>query len=318
MIKAAIYYSLVIYTTIWAVFLSSMVEMVCIIFSLDKTKKRAYWYRRIYAFHMATILNLLGVEICYSGTVGNGKTIWISNHRSKLDGLWLQVFLCIYHDTLSVAKKEVQYYPFFGIFGRFCQTIFINRRIAFAETEIKNYASRSDISSHSILIFPEGKTMSADSKRVSDDFASRQNINKLENVLIPKTTGFKMFKMLMQYDTIGDITLRYPDLPKGLEHSFLDLFKIFPQKVELKIEYPDIESDLYNLFEKKDRDLANWKINTQNKMSDMISVKKFICIANYIILSLLLYSSPIPQTIFFTLVAIQLIHTSISLLFCKV
>ena len=144
-----------------------------------------------------------------------------------MDGLVLQsVLCCSKSDTITVVKTAIKYIFIVGSFGYHAGCIFVDSKSDKNKISLK--ASNTKKNGQSILIFPEGTTMSPNSKYNSDTYTDKLSIDRTKNVIYPRTTGFKLLLDKTNYDTIGDITIRYanPSLGRTEKHSYLDLFKI--------------------------------------------------------------------------------------------
>ncbi len=218
--------------------------------------------RYYYAHSYLLLLKLFGVKFYLSDKISTDRMLWISNHRSKLDGLIIQSLLCASkNDTIAVVKNSIRKIPIFGSFGKHVDAIYLDRSNATSDKNLLSItAKKSFEEKKSVLIFPEGTTLSPKSKLVSDAYALRENINGSNFTLIPRTTGFDVLKTDGNFDRIGNITIRYesPSIKNTDEHSYLHLFNLFPKKVYVHIEYLDSNNcDLFNVFSVKDIKLKN-------------------------------------------------------------
>lgn len=218
--------------------------------------------RYCYAHSYLLLLKFFGVRIYLNNKISTDRMLWISNHRSKLDGLVIQSVLCASkNDTIAVVKSSIRKIPIFGSFGRHADAIYLDRTNIRSNQNILSLGAKKSVNKNkSILIFPEGTTMSPNSKRISDAFADKENIGATKLTLIPRTTGFNILKNDGKFDRLGNITIRYdcPSINGTDEHSYLHLLKLFPKKIYLDIEYSDVNGhDLIDLFSKKDAELGN-------------------------------------------------------------
>jgi 1-acyl-sn-glycerol-3-phosphate acyltransferase len=236
-------------------------ELLCLLeFILDDE----YDYDNIkyyYAHCYLLILDLLGVNIYINGNISKDRILWISNHRSKLDGLVIQSVICSSgSNTISVVKKLIAYIPIFTSFGKYTNCIFIQRTKSLAEKVLMHHSHTSYIKNRSIMIFPEGATMTPHAKQLSDKYAQENNLSIRKNVLLPRIAGFDIIKSTGKFNRLGDITIRYafPVISNNDKHSFIDLLWIFPKKIYIDVSYHDINTiNLYTLFEEKDKHLEN-------------------------------------------------------------
>ncbi|XWV24710.1 putative lysocardiolipin acyltransferase 1-like protein [Tupanvirus deep ocean] len=266
-----------------------------------KTMREVGLYDNIkyyYAHGFLLILKIFGIKVYLNNEISSKRMLWISNHRSKMDGLIIQSILCANgNHVVSVVKKTISYIPIFGSFGVHSYSIFIQRVREVAEKVLSYHSRLCYKTGRSVLVFPEGTTMTPSSKKRSDKFALENNIQVTKNVLVPRTTGFKIIKTEGCFDTVGNITIRYadPDIPNPSEHSFADLFKIFPKKIYLDVSYENIDAeDLQNVFNRKDKlldqPLVHDIFNVQYKYSKMCLIfNLFMFILFYFLIFMIPY-----------------------------
>lgn len=243
----------------------------------DHPYYRIRWY---YAHALMMIYQLVGIELYVSGEITQERVLWISNHRSKLDGLLLQGFLCASRsDTVAVTKKSIEYIPMFGSFGNHTNTIFIARNREKCESILASAATMSQ----SILIFPEGCTMQPSTKARSDAYAIANDITPNQYVMVPRTTGIQILKQHGNFDRIGNLTIRYddPGFTADEDNSFLGLFSKFPRAVYIDVKYTGVNADLNLLFDAKDKmlsqpiDKSRFHINGNYRLNLMVSIANF-------------------------------------------
>ena len=263
--RAFIYYFLLICITIAHCSVSETINIYYLIIRIFGSKRKIPSMRfmaYIYSDIMYIIYKILGLNIYISKNIEikSQKILWISNHRSKLDGIVIQHILCICGSKVSsIIKKSVLYIPFFGIFSLVTKNILISRNLENSMNFLINKAKKFINNDKSILIFPEGATMSLASKKKSDEFAQKNNIYITDNLLIPRISGYDIFKNNGEFEIIGNLTIRYPELlGNNNSHSYLNLFFMFPRKLYIDIEYLN-ESDveLISLFSEKDEKINN-------------------------------------------------------------
>lgn len=246
------YIPLIIYTCIYSL-LTDFLFILIKPFNFTPTTINTICHYIKYSYAQMTILllTLCGVTFHMDDVIKSDRALWISNHRSKLDGLILQsVLYANGAPNIAIVKKSISYLPFFGSFGRNMDSIFIDRDSTSIDCLI-NSATKSCTLKNSILLFPEGATLSPDSKGRSDKFAMENDLEVLHNVLIPKTTGFDIVKSHGKFNVVGDLTLRYenPSIPGYCEHSYLDLLTLFPRDIYITVRYHQAdELDLYKGF----------------------------------------------------------------------
>lgn len=254
-------------------------------------KYMAYLYANAYLL----TLKMVGLNIYLNGdTIKNSRVLWISNHRTNMDGQFLQALLCMAGNQVrSVAKDTIKYFPIIGSLAYHCKCIFIKRNRELAEPALAAASKASQNDNSSVLIFPEGTTMDPQNKFKSDAFAVKIGKTKLENLLLPRTTGYDIIKSNGNFSQIGNATIFYdnPPIPGYTAHEFTTLFNIFPKDVYVNIEYRDIATNLDEIFLEKDKLLADHAFNKYKpvKLSKIITTLNiFIFIAFYY----LCYRSP--------------------------
>lgn len=247
-------------------------------------------------FYLSTF-KLLGISIYYRGDeIINDHILWISNHRSKLDGIILQA-MTIYKNNFSmgISKYNIKYVPIINPLIRFYRTIFIERNIGHSKGTLIMAAITSKSEKLSIFLFPEGTTMSIDSKKRSDKYAKENGLQVTTNTLIPHITGFELLKNYGDFTSIGNILIRYsnPSIPGYQAHSYIDLFYLFPSEIYIDMKYENFDcNQLYDKFIEKDKILNNNIDKNEYKKFD-ISINDMI-ISNilFIIFYSLMFSFP--------------------------
>ena len=287
-IRASVYYIfLIIFTYIYNLVTETFLIFDFLYEKIDVMEKNTFKnnVKYCYAHAILLVLKLVGVTIHLDKEISSNRMIWISNHRSKLDGLIIQSLLYLNGcNNVAVVKKSISYIPIFGSYGENVDSVFIDRNSDTAKEILTKASIKCSQLNTSILIFPEGATLSPSSKIRSDRFALDNNINKLDSVLIPKTAGFDIIKANGQFTEIGELTIRYdnPSLPGFTEHSFLDLFEIFPTEVYFNVNHHETDDfDLRQVFETKNI-ILNEPLN-KNNYSAKVKYSKLLVLANVIL-----------------------------------
>ena len=105
-----------------------------------------------------------------------------------------------------------------------------------------------------LLTFPDGGDLNFRSKSKSDQFAEKNNLQKYDYVLQPKTKGFTHSAAILKkagLDSIFDITIAYPDALPKTEVDFYN--GVIPREVNYYIERFNI-----NDLPKTEIGLAEW------------------------------------------------------------
>jgi len=267
---AFFYYAYLIYYTLVYNILAEVFKCIEVFLALEsgtnsEDVREVGFYRKIkycYANGYLFLMRIFGVKIYVNTNIKRDRMLWISNHRSKVDGLIIQAILLTKGiDVVAVVKKSISYLPIFGPLSKHIGLIFIGREKSSVVTQklLESRAKAAQNTGTSILIFPEGTTMNPTNKIRSDNYAKVHDLSPTENVLLPKNTGFTLVKYHGNYDMIGNVTIRYadPELPNHQAHTLLSLFKVFPKKIYLDIKCEDFEAhQLYEKFREKDQELS--------------------------------------------------------------
>lgn len=96
----------------------------------------------------------LGLKINKSGKIPIGTYIYISNHRSWIDGLVLLSDLLV----LPVGKMEVSRWPLIGYAAKISGVLFVKRESKDSRAATLDAVKKYIEKGFSILIFPEGTT----------------------------------------------------------------------------------------------------------------------------------------------------------------
>lgn len=208
-----------------------------------------------YAYYYLSIFKFLGVNIYYKGdTILPEHTLWISNHRSKLDATVLQAFFASqFKYSICVSKYSVKYIPFIGTMAIKYKNLFIKLKTDHYEKVFSEEVPKLKDYGLSLILFPEGNTIRKETFERCRKFADQNKITLFNNLLIPKLTGLKLIKKYGSFTKCGNLTLQYEGLNNTELHTYTTLFKIFPKNIYLTNKYEDIDhNNLYEKFAEKD------------------------------------------------------------------
>ena len=294
-IRAFFYYlMLLMYTYMYILFASST-------YSVQWTPIHSFYNNMTYYYAHAffVILKLVGVKIFTNGKIPTNRMLWISNHRSKFDGLLVLILLRLNGvNVISVVKKSISYLPFFNAFAQHADLIFIKRAKADAENVLIEKSRKTLLTNKSILIFPEGTTLSPETKAWSDKYAAEHNLKSFQNVLLPKTAGYEIIQREGKFDKTGNIIIRYDDpaISGIASHSYIDLLKIFPSSIYIDIKDSNESirpEDLYKVFAEKDKELSQPIVKDNYQLMNNYSVLcLFLNIISFIIFYYVFFTMP--------------------------
>jgi len=134
-----------------------------------------------------------------SDSLPKGETAFmISNHQDDLD---FGVFIIVYQsqgirsaETKWISKRSVSYIPFFGWVHYIIGDLFLDRNYETDADNIRKWLSKfKERGFKRIVIFPEGtRSRNKQKLRDSQEFAKKNNLPPLNNVLYPRTKGFSL------------------------------------------------------------------------------------------------------------------------------
>ncbi|XP_005097905.1 lysocardiolipin acyltransferase 1 [Aplysia californica] len=205
---------------------------------------------------------LMGMKIVIKGKParrGNSALI-LSNHRTRLDWLFLMSYLCRFNSIEEYRislKAPLKKFPGAGWAMQCAGFLFLQRKWDLDKDHIANginYFSKVK-SKPQFLLFPEGTDMCHKAIARSHKFAEDKGYPKYDYVLHPKTTGFIHFVKEMKkgqiLDSILDVTVAYP---KTLIQSELQTLKgEFPEEVHFYVEDYPLET-----IPETDEELEKW------------------------------------------------------------
>ena len=192
--------------------------------------------RLIYAETLLSRLNISVDVVCAEKIKQEGQYLILSNHRSIIDPLIVEVALKNKGiNSLWIAKKELYNSFFFGAFTRNAGTILLDResnQMSLFFKEIKTNIAKG----YSICIFPEGTrnkndTLLSDFKEGSQIIAMKNRLNILPIFIKTNTNSVlkeainnksKDFKVTIE---VGDL-IDYKDRSKTLEETYRQRFNI--------------------------------------------------------------------------------------------
>ncbi|KAI8784401.1 lysocardiolipin acyltransferase 1-like [Biomphalaria glabrata] len=205
---------------------------------------------------------LIGVKIKVFGepALRGTSSLILSNHRTRLDWLFLMSYLCRYsaiNEYRISLKASLKKFPGAGWAMQCAGFLFLNRKWE----EDKDHISRglhyfSQVKSKpQFLLFPEGTDMCPNAIKRSNMYAEKEQLVKYEYVLHPRTTGFIHFVKEMKkghiIDSILDVTVAYP---KKIVQSELQTLKgEFPEEIHFFVKNYPIDT-----LPETDQELAEW------------------------------------------------------------
>ncbi|XP_017769201.1 PREDICTED: lysocardiolipin acyltransferase 1-like [Nicrophorus vespilloides] len=197
------------------------------------------------------------------------SSLLVMNHRTRTDWnfLWPAVYQAttgkgrFNHPTKFVLKDEIRHIPGVGWIMQLSCFLYIKRNWALDKIKLSCMIDYFCDSKHkfSLLIFPEGTDLTADTKRNSDKYADKHGLQKYDYVLHPRTTGFSFLAERLirkrALDALYDITIIYCDnVP---QNETLILRGQFPKEIKIHFtrypvaSLPDGEEELKLFLEKR-------------------------------------------------------------------
>lgn len=197
------------------------------------------------ALIVATLEKIFGVKVVITGDTirRHEKTLVIMNHRTRLD--WMFFFCCVFHCRVLnrhkiTLKSVLKWIPGAGWGMQACGYIFLDRKWESDKVHITNMLNHCVAlkAYPNYLFFPEGTDFSENSKASSDRFAEKNNLQKYQYVIHPRTTGFihmvNTLRQVGELQAVHDVTVAYP---KSLVQAETRLFHgEVPEEVHFHIK----------------------------------------------------------------------------------
>lgn len=213
------------------------------------------------------------------------KSILVSNHVNKLDWLviWISLTRLKKNNFYFSAKKELLLQGTFlkRLNSENMDFIFLERDLNYDYISItekcNKMASDKEFTS---IIFPEGTLIThSRSEFINSKRSKTRNCRVFQNVMMPKTKGFKILHDELQKKLTGviDCTLQYSNkvnLWNFLKGKKVDINIYLDYKKLPKKECP--EQWLINIFDEKDVAITNNKLLTPNLLTINVKCKKYM------------------------------------------
>eukprot|EP01112_Ceratiomyxa_fruticulosa_P008308 TRINITY_DN2152_c0_g1_i1.p1 TRINITY_DN2152_c0_g1~~TRINITY_DN2152_c0_g1_i1.p1 ORF type:complete len:320 (+),score=41.79 TRINITY_DN2152_c0_g1_i1:82-1041(+) len=288
--------------TFLAIFILSYYALCFVLLAIGKIfcSNTVYWRKWIHYCYTQTIwmfllTNWSRINVKYVGEANTlpkrEAALVMSNHQDDLD-FGVLIYAYIYHgirsaETKWIAKRSISWIPFFGWTHYLMGDLYLARKWEDDLPNIQNWLSKfSERGFKRMVIFPEG-TRSRDPKKLkaSQDFAKKNDLPILNNVLLPRTKGVALIIKYLQdnpgiIDCVYDMTLYYGGGGIGIGRflrgpSYTDVY-IYYSKVLVK-DIPKSEEEISHWclqrFQLKDKLIDYFKSNdhfpnkeTENKM----------------------------------------------------
>lgn len=208
---------------------------------------------------------IFGVKFKLTGDPidGDRPAVIIMNHRTRLDWMYFWAALFKMNPWLLISSKialkaELRRIPAAGFGMEASQFIFLERKIEEDKKRISEaihyYATIG--TNYQVLLFPEGTDKTAYTTMRSNEYAKKNGLRELKNVLYPRSAGFIHLVNEMRrrnyIDCIYDVTIAYP---VNIVQSEIDLILTgqTPQKVLFHIERIDISR-----VPSSDQEITKW------------------------------------------------------------
>ncbi|XP_044746008.1 uncharacterized protein LOC123307670 [Coccinella septempunctata] len=251
-----------------------------------------FWQQ--YPAVLARVLCKTEVEVTGDAIRSNEMSILVMNHRTRTDWnvLWPSLYHCVEgttsyrHSTKFLLKDGIRHVPGAGWVMQLSFWIFIRRFWTSDRDTLKKLCDYIEALSYkfSMVVFPEGTDFTEETKEKSDVYARKNNLQKYDYLLHPRTTGFAYLssQLLKQncLDAVYDLTLVYPDVVPQTEKHLVQ--GKFPKHVKLHIKrypsqtLPKSEEDLKKFLDViwKEKEAALKEFHTTNNFIPGPSLRK--------------------------------------------
>ncbi|KAL4238498.1 Lysocardiolipin acyltransferase 1 [Mactra antiquata] len=218
------------------------------------------WCWKLYCVSIYEVIFQTKVSIYGDVPPNEAATLMIMNHRTRFDWLFLFSYqvrhASVRRYTISL-KNMLKFIPGIGWAMQIAGYIFLDRKW---EEDQQTIFRCLKVFKHvnfnaQILLFPEGTDLTKNTKKRSDQFAEKNNLQKYDFVLHPRTTGFSHIVQQMKKDEIldfvVDITIAYPGT---IPQNEMDIVKgNFPSEIHFLIKkYPN------SIIPSQKEDLEDW------------------------------------------------------------
>ncbi|KAG8532240.1 uncharacterized protein KY384_003881 [Bacidia gigantensis] len=160
------------------------------------------------------------------------RMIFLANHQIYTEWLylWWIAYTSNMHGAIYIILKDVlQWIPALGPGMKFFGFIFLARnwtkdkaRLLYRLQKLKQpqrYPGQKPpkLDPMWLLIFPEGTNLSANTRKRSAAYAAKENIQDLEHLLLPRSTGllYCLRELKGTIDWVYDCTMAYEGVPRG-------------------------------------------------------------------------------------------------------
>ncbi|GAA5909979.1 hypothetical protein JCM6882_008419 [Rhodosporidiobolus microsporus] len=151
--------------------------------------------------------------------------VWISNHSTLIDWLYLWAFAYTsgHHDSLYIAlKSSLRKIPIIGWSAQLFNFIFLDRKW---ETDRSNFRhqlgriARTTLDGgkgekSAVLIFPEGTITTENTRGISAKYAEKTGVSDYKHLLLPRSTGLfyalRHLSVTLPSVRLVDLTIAYP------------------------------------------------------------------------------------------------------------
>ena len=185
------------------------------------TKEKAFKLRRLYLRYANWVL---GISTELEGTIPEGTSLFVSNHRSLSDPL----ILCQYLDAFIIAKAEVGQYPLISTGAELTGILYVQREDKNSRQAVREKLKSTLLSGSNVLVYPEGTV----------------NYNKTTLPYRPGTFkeivnhGISVVPIVLEYKHAKDVWFKSPML-----NHFFKQFGRFRTRAKVVIGKPMFNED---------------------------------------------------------------------------
>ncbi|TIA74824.1 hypothetical protein E3P81_02854 [Wallemia ichthyophaga] len=177
---------------------------------------------------LVILLNLQGngsVVRVYNPVTVQPQSVIFSNHQLYTD--WIYIWTLLYKlesnadHLIIILKHSLKHIPILGWGMQFFNFIFLRRSWAVDNKTLSNQLHQLSANSnpYTLLLFPEGTTISNDSRPKSNNFTKKIGVEDFHHLLYPRVTGLLHSLRSLSHNPnlqVIDSTLAYPDIPPGV------------------------------------------------------------------------------------------------------
>ncbi|TIA89779.1 hypothetical protein E3P99_01925 [Wallemia hederae] len=183
----------------------------------------AQLYASIIDYSKASFSKFLVILLNLQGRKSVQQSVIISNHLLYTD--WIYIWTLLYKlntnadKLIIILKHSLKHIPILGWGMQFFNFIFLRRSWSTDNKVLTNQLQSISNDPFTLLLFPEGTTLSNESRPKSVKFTQKIGTQDFKHLLYPRVTGLLHSLRSLSHNPklqVVDATLAYPGIPEGV------------------------------------------------------------------------------------------------------